>query len=99
MYTARATPCVKGYSPKSQWARYESVKIATADTLIELKQLLAKHYGASWKGKRPMYQDQANGKPIRVGWVVGMRMAEGSDKWLQQDWISISECKPVDLED
>lgn len=97
MYEAYVTPCVKGYGPRTHWQRYEQSKLVSAATLLELRQALAKHYGSSWHNKKPMYCDLKNGKTIRTGWVVGMRMSEGGDKWLQQDWVSVRECKDVEL--
>ena len=44
-----------------------------------------------------MYCDMKDGSVKRTGWVVGMRMAEGREKWLQQDWVSIVEIKEVEL--
>ena len=98
MYQAMATPTVRGYHPSSKWARYQDTRIAQADTLSDLKKKLADHYGRSWKRKQPMYRDQPDGKPIRVGWVVGMRMVDGRDKWLQQDWVSIVEVREAKLD-
>ena len=98
MYQAIATPTVRGYHPSSKWTRYQDAQIAQADTLPNLKKKLADHYGRNWKRKQPMYRDQPDGKPIRVGWVVGMRMVDGRDKWLQQDWVSIVEVKEAKLD-
>ena len=97
MFEAYATPTVKGYHPSNRWSRYPDVKIATGETLPELKKKLASHYGKSWNNKRPMYRDMKDGSVKRTGWVIGMRMAEGRDKWLQQDWVSIVEIKEVEL--
>ena len=96
MYTAHATPTIKGYHPSAQWARYGTTTIARAATLHELIQKLAQHYGKSWRHKKPMYRDTAHGT-VRSGWVVGMRMSEGGEHWLQQDWVFITECKDVEL--
>ena len=97
MFEAYATPTVKGYHPSSEWSRYQDVKIATGETLPDLKKKLANHYGKSWNNKRPVYRDMKDGSVKRTGWVIGMRMAEGRDKWLQQDWVSIVEIKEVEL--
>ena len=97
MFEAYATPTVKGYHPSDEWSRYPDVKIATGKTLPELKKKLASHYGKSWNNKRPMYRDMKDGSVKRTGWVIGMRMVEGGDKWLQQDWVSIVEIKEVEL--
>ena len=97
MFEAYATPTVKGYHPSSEWSRYQDVKIATGETLPDLKKKLANHYGKSWNNKRPVYRDMKDGSVKRTGWVVGMRMAEGRDKWLQQDWVSIVEITEVEL--
>ena len=97
MFEAYATPTVKGYHPSSEWSRYQDVKIATGETLPDLKKKLANHYGKSWNNKRPVYRDMKDGSVERTGWVVGMRMAEGRDKWLQQDWVSIVEITEVEL--
>ena len=97
MFEAYATPTVKGYHPSSEWSRYQDVKIATGETLPDLKKKLANHYGKSWNNKRPVYRDMKDGSVKRTGWVIGMRMAEGRDKWLQQDWVSIVEITEVEL--
>ena len=97
MYQAIATPTVRGYHPSSKWARYQDTRIAQADTLSDLKKKLASHYGKSWNNKRPMYRDMKDGSVKRTGWVIGMRVVEGGDKWLQQDWVSIVEIKEVEL--
>ena len=97
MFEAYANPTVKGYHPSDSWSRYPDVKIATGETLPELKKKLASHYGKRWNNKRPMYCDTKDGSVKRTGWVVGMRMVEGREKWLQQDWVSIVEIKEVEL--
>ena len=97
MFEAYASPTVKSYHPTSQWSRYPDSKIASAETLRELREKLSQHYGRSWKNKRPMYCDMKDGSTKRTGWVVGMRMQDGSDKWIQQDWVSVVEIKPVYL--
>jgi len=96
MFEAYATPTVKGYHPSDKWSRYPDVKIATGETLPELKKKLASHYGKSWNNKHPMYCDMKDGRTVRTGWVVGMRIHEGpGEKYLQQDWVSIRECNEV----
>lgn len=96
MFEAYATPTTKSYHPAAAWKRSSQVRIASAETLPELKEKLASFYGRSWKHKKPMYCDMKDGRTVRTGWVVGMRIHEGpGEKYLQQDWVSIRECNEV----
>ena len=99
MYTAHITMTGKGYHPKDRWSTFHEEKI-TAWTLESLKEKLKERYGKSWKHKRPMYCDKKDGSTVRCGWVVGFHNADLShapvDKWIQQDWISLSECNPIE---
>jgi outer membrane receptor for ferrienterochelin and colicin len=100
MFEAHIIMTEKSYSPKAQFSCFGEDKIH-AMSLTELKQELAKRYGASWKHKVPMYRDKQDGSTVRCGWVVGFRASDWShspvQKWLQQDWVSIRECKEVEL--
>ena len=92
MYQANITVTYRGYHPTAEWTRGENEQVQ-AETLAELKTELIKRYGRSWRHKRPMYRDRKNGPPVQTGWVVGRRMQDIDWKYLQQDWISITEEK------
>ncbi len=102
MFTAHIIMTGKGYHPKAQWTTFHSEEIH-APTLPDLKAKLIDRYGKSWKHKRPMYCDLKNGGTVRRGWVVGFRTYDYESSQgprhavLQQDWISLSECTPVNL--
>lgn len=101
MYTAHITMTGKGYHPKDRWSTFHEEKV-TAWTLAELKDKLKERYGKSWTHKRPMYRDKTDGSTVRCGWVVGFRTYSYESSQgprhacLQQDWISLSECQPIE---
>lgn len=98
MFKAIASITTKGYHPSSQWARYNDVTIATANTRKELIGKLKSFYASAWSHKKPMYCDKQDGSTVRAGWVVGFRVDNGpSEKYLQQDWVSIVEVKIVEV--
>lgn len=89
----------KGYSPTAQWSRFGNDKVH-ASSLKELKEKLSERYGKSWKHRRPMYRDKADGSTVRAGYIVGFRADDTGRfpvaKWIQQDWVSFTECKPIE---
>ena len=100
MFTAHITMTGKSYSPKASFTCFGEDKI-TAVSLKELKHKLSERYGSAWKRKKAMYQDTRTGETTQCGWVIGFRASDWShspvNKWIQQDWVSISECVPVKL--
>jgi len=99
MFEVNITMTGKGYHPSSEWQQFGHDRKTFSD-LMQVNQWLDEAYGRS---KRvPMYVDTKEGKSIRCGYVIGFRNADVShypvDKWIQQDWIQISECKTVDLD-
>lgn len=44
----------------------------------------------------PMYRDGKDGKPIRCGVIYAFHNSDAVQKWLQQDWVSFAEVKPLD---
>ena len=99
MMTAHITMTGKSYSPRDKWQCYDECRLSAA-TLPELKTLLADRYGPAWKRKQAMFCDKKDGSTVQTGWVVGFRNADYShapvQKWLQQDWITIAESRPVE---
>ena len=99
MYTAQIVMTGKGYHPREKFSGFGEDQVS-APTLKELKERLAERYGNSWKHKVPMYRDKTDGSTVRVGWLVGFRASDWShspvSKWIQQDWVSIRECKQVE---
>lgn len=79
----------KGYSPKDRWQRYDR-EVQCFLTLAEAQKWIKNRYGKSKRS--PMYVDDKDGKPIRVGWVIGFRSpacCPGDNPKLNQDWVSI----------
>lgn len=100
MYTAHITMTGKGYSSKEEWSVFAE-DIVSAVTLTALTTKLVERYGKSWKHKKPMYRDTKDRGTIKIGWVIGFHAADWSHspvtRWRQQDWVSITECKDVEL--
>jgi hypothetical protein len=99
MYQIRIQETAKGFSPNDFWTKLSVPEHHSFSDLKEVKEYLKKKYG---KCKRvPMYYDDKDGKPIKCGYIYGFRNADLSHypvvKWLQQDWVSINEIKPVNL--
>lgn len=95
--------------PRDSYSCFDKERICCG-SMAEAKTLLAERYGKFWKHKKPIFQDvkaspndTGFSKTVRVGWVIGFRNADWShspvDHWLQQDWVSFSECNPVILGD
>lgn len=96
MYKAYIQMTGKGYSPSAKWSIFGEDKIS-ANSLKELKGVLADRYGKSWKHKKPMYCDKKDGSTMQTGYVIGFRADEGpANKWIQQDWVSFVECNPIE---
>lgn len=89
----------KSYSPSSEWQHLSNrPEIHNFNNMAEVYEYLNENYGKSKRA--PMYCDH-DGKPIKVGWVIGFRSGDWSHspvaKWIQQDWIELREVKSVEL--
>ena len=96
MIRAHITMTGKSYSPKAKFSCFHEEE-KTFEDMKEAMAWIKENYG---KAKRvPMYQDTKSGGTKKVGYVIGFRNADMShypaDKWIQQDWISFYECKPI----
>lgn len=100
MIEVNITMTGKGYHPSSEWQQFGHDRRIFAN-LAEFDEWLDQTYGKSKRA--PMYVDTKDGKTIRCGYVIGFRNADWShypvDKWIQQDWLHISESKTVDLDE
>jgi hypothetical protein len=99
MIEAHITMTGKSYDPRDEYRIFGEDRKVFAD-MGEVRQWLDEQYGSS--RRQAMYVDTKDGRTKRCGYVIGFRNADLShypvDKWLQQDWISFSECKTVDLD-
>jgi hypothetical protein len=102
MIEMRITPTAKGYAPGAEWHHIsERDEVKLFDSKREALAYIRERYG---KAKRsPMYRDQTDGPPVKIGWVIGFRNSDCSHypekKWLQQDWVQLMEVerKPIRL--
>jgi hypothetical protein len=89
----------KGYSPKSEWRQFAHERKTFAD-MQDVNRFLNDRYGKA--KRRPMYVDMKDGRAVRCGWVIGFHASDIShvpvEKWIQQDWVHVRECKTVDLD-
>ena len=95
----------KGYSPKAAWECFAN-EVKRFEDIAAAKVWLAEHYG---KCRRvPMYCDVKAGpddpgfsRTVRAGTIYCFRNADWShapvEKWMQQDWVSVSECKDLNI--
>jgi len=87
----------KGYGRNDRWVCFD-LERKPFPSLKEAKVWLKETYG---KAKRsPLYIDTPEGTK-KVGWVIGFRNGDLShspvQKWIQQDWITVTEIRPVFL--
>lgn len=96
MIEVHITPTTRTYGPGKQWYRGTDVVERFRD-MNEVRAFLKKRYGNC--KRQPMYRDRTDGSVVKVGWVFGYRQDDGTDKWMQQDWVSFRECKDLTIED
>ena len=75
------------------WHRYDNAR-EVFDDMAGAKAWFAEEYG---KAKRAaIYQDQKEGPPLRVGYVIGFRCKyrNPGDAVMEQHWIEFRESKP-----
>lgn len=93
------TPTYKGYSRNAQWMRDCEEHQGPFADLKEAEKYLRTRYGTCKREK--MYRDVEGRTPIHCGYIFGFRNSDLSHypvaHWLQQDWVSFREVKPVDL--
>ncbi len=87
----------KSYSPKDEYRTFDFQRKGF-DNMSAAKAWLREEYG---KCKRqPMYNDEG-GKTKKIGYIFFFRNSDCShhpvEKWLQQDWVSFYEVKPLEL--
>lgn len=97
MIKVQITITGKSYSPKDSW-RIIGEETKTFPDIKSAKDWIKENYGNSKRS--PMYIDTKEGVK-KVGYVIGFRNSDIShlpvDKWLQQDWISFYDEKPIYL--
>jgi len=93
------TETMKSYDPKDKYkviSRYDEKFTSLHQALKWLKD---KYENCS---RSKMYYDQNEHYSYHTGYIYGYRNADYSHspivKWLQQDWVSIYELKPINLE-
>lgn len=96
MIMLEITKTGKSYAPKSEYNIFDREEQKFKDMTAALA-WIKETYG---KCKRFAMRRDPDGK--KCGWIFGFRNNDIShvpvEKWLQQDWVSIYEVKPVTLE-
>jgi hypothetical protein len=74
--------------------------IENFNNMDEVNAWLKDHYGTNKRAK--MYRDDKDGNTIHIGYIYGFHNDDVShypiNKWIQQDWVSFYEIKPLNLE-
>jgi hypothetical protein len=98
MIQVHITSTGKSFSPRDKWRAFSSETFYFAN-IAEVKRWLNERYGNSTR--HAQYTERKDGTSYRSGWVIGFRNADWShspvQKWLQQDWITVREVRPVEL--
>ncbi len=88
----------KSYSPKDEYRTFDFQRKSFPD-VAAAKAWLKEEYGNCKRGF--IYVDDQNGKAKKAGYIFGFRNSDLShhpvEKWLQQDWVSFYEAKPLEL--
>lgn len=98
MIQLEITKTARGYSKKETFRIFDKQNKTFSD-MQSARKWIYDQYG---KAKRsPMYIDGKDGKPQKIGYVIGFRNADLShypvDKWIQRDWIAFKEIKRIIL--
>jgi len=97
MIKMQITITSKSYSPKDQYRIFHKEERSFPD-MKAAKNWIKENYGKSKRS--PMFIDTKDGVK-KVGYVIGFRNDDIShfpvEKWLQQDWISFFDEKPIYL--
>ena len=98
MIQLEITKTARGYSKKETFRIFDNQNKIFSD-MQSARKWICDQYG---KAKRsPMYIDGKDGKPQKIGYVIGFRNADLShypvDKWIQRDWITFNEIKRITI--
>jgi hypothetical protein len=98
MIQLEITKTARGYSKKETFRIFDKQNKTFSD-MQSARKWISDQYG---KAKRsPMYIDGKDGKPQKIGYVIGFRNTDLShypvDKWIQRDWIAFKEIKRIIL--
>ncbi len=98
MIELRTVETGKGYSSKDKYRIFNEFLKSFRD-MAAVDEYFKEYYGKCKRQK--MYVDTKNGKTRHIGYIFCFRNSDIShipvDKWLQQDWVSFYECKPLIL--
>lgn len=84
-YELHITHTAKSYSPKDSYKIFDEETIPFS-SIIKLSDYLRQYKHCK---RENMYRDRPDGTAEHIGFIYGFRASDGSEKWLQRDWVSI----------